>query len=98
MHTVAFVMADGDNLQWLINGFYDVKWYGSPLRGSIPISWTMSGGSVGDVATPILSKIYDDTTVNDSFVIGPILEIWLLLLMRHLLVRVSIREWVLQRL
>ncbi|QQE11633.1 hypothetical protein JD969_19455 [Planctomycetota bacterium] len=42
-HYVAFVMSDGDNVQWLNNYFaWDTKWYGSPNRGNFTMNWDMS--------------------------------------------------------
>jgi GxGYxY sequence motif in domain of unknown function N-terminal/GxGYxYP putative glycoside hydrolase C-terminal domain len=42
-HYVAFVMSDGDNAQWLSNGFAtDPKWYGSPSRGNFDMTWDLT--------------------------------------------------------
>lgn len=40
VHYVTFVFTDGDNLQWFHNGFLlNTQWFGSPLRGQIPLGW-----------------------------------------------------------
>jgi hypothetical protein len=42
-HYVAFVMSDGDNVQWLTNGFStDRRWFGSPHRGEFDMTWDLS--------------------------------------------------------
>ena len=38
-HYVAFVMSDGDNVQFLTNSFYNDPWFGSPHRGSFDMNW-----------------------------------------------------------
>ena len=43
VHTVCFVMTDGDNIQWLLNWFLtDERWFGSNNRGQVDIGWTIS--------------------------------------------------------
>ena len=37
VHTVAFMMSDGDNLQLLAGDWTSERWYGSPERGEIPL-------------------------------------------------------------
>jgi hypothetical protein len=42
-HYVAFVMSDGDNVQWLSNDFArSPRWFGSPHRGDFPFTFDMS--------------------------------------------------------
>ena len=42
-HTVAFVMTDGDNLQWVLGPWStDKRWWASGTRGSTPVGWTLS--------------------------------------------------------
>lgn len=49
-HTVAFVMSDGDNLQWILGPWTtDERWWGATERGSVPLGWTLSP-AVGHVA------------------------------------------------
>lgn len=68
---VAFVMSDGDNIQVLCGGFAtDKSFWGSPLRGSFPMTWEMSP-VLSDVAPRVLENYYATATPNDSFVTGP---------------------------
>ena len=41
-HTVAFMFTDGDSISWTLGNFSSpvFDWWGSPARGSVPISWT----------------------------------------------------------
>ncbi len=69
-HYVTFLFTDGDNLQWLQNGFFNTDWYGSDLRGSFPVSWTISG-SVQEMSPIVYNTIINNATKNDSFAMGP---------------------------
>jgi hypothetical protein len=42
VHYVAFVMSDGDNLQWLNAGFFMPQWWNSPHRGSFTMNWDLA--------------------------------------------------------
>eukprot|EP00051_Salpingoeca_urceolata_P029121 m.488987 g.488987 ORF g.488987 m.488987 type:complete len:605 (+) comp26277_c0_seq1:1-1815(+) len=70
-HTVAFLMSDGDNLQWLLGPFLsDPHWFGSSQRGSVPMGWTMSPAL--SVLTPsVWDMIAANATANDSFIGAP---------------------------
>ena len=68
VHTVCFLMSDGDNMQWIVNDFSTTsKWYGSPLRGSFDIGWGIPPTSV-DLIAPMASYLYDNMTERDEFV------------------------------
>lgn len=70
-HYVAIVMSDGDNMQWMANGFAtDKKYFGSQYRGSFPMTWTMAPGML-DLAPHILDYLYDNATSEDQFIAGP---------------------------
>lgn len=70
-HYVAIVMSDGDNLQWMQNGFTsDSKFYGSEYRGNFPMTWTISP-AMADLTPSILDYIYENGTTNDQFIAGP---------------------------
>eukprot|EP00043_Microstomoeca_roanoka_P018676 m.202133 g.202133 ORF g.202133 m.202133 type:complete len:573 (+) comp16872_c5_seq2:10808-12526(+) len=70
-HTVAFLMTDGDNIQWLLNNWAtDESWFGSSQRGEVPIGWTISPGLVS-LAPLVLNYAQQHATSNDSFVSGP---------------------------
>ena len=43
VHYATFIFTDGDNVQWMHNGFLlNTQWWGSPVRGQIPLGWGMS--------------------------------------------------------
>tara|TARA_B100001250_G_scaffold73043_1_gene59620 strand:- start:1624 stop:3471 length:1848 start_codon:yes stop_codon:yes gene_type:complete len=75
VHTVCFVMSDGDNLQWLLNWFItDNRWFGNNNRGQIDIGWTISP-ALSELAPTVMNKIYEtasDTEFGkDYFIAGP---------------------------
>ena len=68
VHTVCFLMSDGDNMQWILNNFAtEKKWYGSPLRGTFDIGWGIPPTSV-DLIAPMASYLYDTMTERDEFI------------------------------
>ena len=70
-HRIAFLMTDGDNLQWLMNSFTTSEnWGGSKSRGQIPIGWTISPG-LNELASPIIAYLKETRTPNDDFVGAP---------------------------
>ena len=73
VHTVVFVMSDGDNIQWLMNDFStNEKWYGSPLRGLFNMGWTISP-SLAALAPTVMDRLYQDAATGpgkDFFVCG----------------------------
>lgn len=70
-HYVAIVMSDGDNLQWMDNGFAtDKKYFGSEYRGEFPMTWTIAP-SMFNLAPHILDYLYENGTANDQFIAGP---------------------------
>ena len=70
-HTVAFMMTDGDNLQWTLGPWSTANtWYGSSTRGAFPMGWTLSP-SIADLAPSALSYFFSTKTNNDEFVAGP---------------------------
>ena len=75
VHTVCFVMTDGDNIQWLLGDFAsNHQWYGSPHRGLFNLGWTVSP-ALAELAPTVLKYLYDSaatgTTGNDYFIAGP---------------------------
>ncbi len=70
-HYVAFVMSDGDNAQWLSNGFAtDPKWYGSPHRGNFDMTWDLTS-SLTEMNPVAFNYIYDHASNgahHDNFV------------------------------
>lgn len=75
VHTVCFVMTDGDNVQWLLNDFAsNSNWYGSPDRGKVSIGWTISP-ALCELAPTVMKYLYDhasnDDNKRDYFIAGP---------------------------
>eukprot|EP00940_MAST-03C_sp_MAST-3C-sp2_P002449 g2449.t1 len=70
VHTVAFVMSDGDNLQLLANGWISPSFYGSPLRGRAPLGWSYSPAAAVLMPTA-LRYVRESMTRNDSLSSGP---------------------------
>jgi hypothetical protein len=58
-HYVAFVMSDGDNVQWLTNDYRDPRWFGSPHRGTFPMNFDLSP-SLPLVNRVALKYFYDE--------------------------------------
>jgi len=42
VHTVCFVMSDGDNIQWLLGASDDINTWASPNRSKLNLGWTIS--------------------------------------------------------
>ncbi|MBI9071108.1 MAG: hypothetical protein JEY94_05900 [Melioribacteraceae bacterium] len=75
VHTVCFLMTDGDNIQWTVGGFKEgSNWYGSPNRKKANIGWTMAP-ALTELAPTVLKKFYDtagrEKGGKDYFVAGP---------------------------
>jgi hypothetical protein len=65
---VAFVLSDGDNIQWETGGMpLDEKYYASPRRGQFPMNWEVSP-LLASVAPRVLKYFYDYATDLDGFV------------------------------
>jgi hypothetical protein len=64
-HYVAFVMSDGDNVQWLTNDFArSSRWFGSPHRGKFDMTFDMSPAL--RESNPVAMKyIYDQAAGDD---------------------------------
>ena len=70
VHTVAFLMSDGDNVQFLLNSFATgAAWWASPARGQVPMGWTISPSLV-DLAPVVAKYIYDSASPQDDLVAG----------------------------
>lgn len=75
VHTVCFVMTDGDNVQWLLNDFAtNQNWFGSPDRGKVSIGWTISP-ALCELAPTVMKYLYDRSSNSengrDYFIAGP---------------------------
>lgn len=71
-HKVAFLMSDGDNLQWMFNNFVTDPdhWWGSPDRGRVKLGWTISPALV-EVGPVILEYLARTKSENDDFIGAP---------------------------
>ena len=75
VHTVCFLMSDGDNVQWLMGTFANGNnWYGSNKRGTLNMGWTVSP-ALAELAPTELKYMYDTAATlpngMDVFVAGP---------------------------
>lgn len=75
VHTVCFLMSDGDNVQFLLGGFgTDQRRYGSPARGDMNLGWTISP-ALCELAPTVMKRYYDEESrkpgARDYFVAGP---------------------------
>ncbi len=72
VHTVCFLMSDGDNLNWLVNEFQaQPNWYGSSDRGCCDMGWTIAP-SFSELMPTVMKYYYEHATNNaqaqDNFV------------------------------
>ncbi|MBN2485772.1 MAG: RICIN domain-containing protein [Bacteroidales bacterium] len=65
---VAFVLSDGDNLQFVEHLFK--KLWENPDRGLVPLGWTISPAMV-DAMPGALNYFHESATDNDNLVSGP---------------------------
>lgn len=65
---VAFILSDGDNLQY-VEHLMRKLWNNSD-RGSVPIGWTLSPAMV-DAMPGALNYYHTSSTVNDNLISGP---------------------------
>ncbi|MCL5283905.1 MAG: hypothetical protein M1330_04235 [Armatimonadetes bacterium] len=67
---VAFVMTDGDNVQWLCGSFVgNERYWSSPLRGQFPFTWEVSP-MLTQVAPRVLKYLYFTAKDTEGFVTG----------------------------
>lgn len=75
VHTVCFVMTDGDNVQWVLNDFATSdKWFGSQRRGEIHLGWTISP-ALCELTPSVMRYLYEQAANEpdgkDYFIAGP---------------------------
>lgn len=71
VHYVAFLVTDGDNLQWALGDFPD--YFNHPARGSFSMGWALPP-SLADLAPTALHWFFDNASngiARDCFVAGP---------------------------
>ncbi|NPV49318.1 MAG: hypothetical protein HPY69_20425 [Armatimonadetes bacterium] len=70
-HYTAFVLSDGDNLQWQMGNFTHHAWYwGAPTRGRFPFGWTACLADLSQVAVPTLQYMATTATANDTAILA----------------------------
>lgn len=68
---VAFVMTDGDNLQFMSRGFLTGRGYwASPRRGQFAMTWELPPVAA-EAAPEVLRFLYETASPRDGFVTGP---------------------------
>jgi hypothetical protein len=65
---LAFIMSDGDNLQYQEHHLRDI--WNDPARGTVPMGWTMSPMML-DAMPGVLNYYYKTATPNDCLLCGP---------------------------
>ncbi|EJD55089.1 hypothetical protein AURDEDRAFT_109560 [Auricularia subglabra TFB-10046 SS5] len=66
---VAFVMTDGDNVQWVLGDYASSKtWYGAPERGEIPFTWGLPISSMTETMPDALGWFAETAKPADKFV------------------------------
>jgi hypothetical protein len=66
---IAFILSDGDNLQFFLGGYFGKKYWNSALRGKFPFTWEVPVAAAKD-APRALEYAYETATPNDGFVTG----------------------------
>lgn len=73
VHYAAFLMSDGDNVQWLMGNFAggaEGRWYyESPQRGRFPFGWTFPYVDLAQLCPYTLVDLFARSTPNDDFVL-----------------------------
>lgn len=73
-HHVAFLVTDGDNVQWMLNDLpTSENWFGSPRRGEFDLGWGVPPSAI-DLAPSVLDWYYRHASAgphHDRFVVGP---------------------------
>lgn len=74
VHTVCFVITDGDNVQWLLGSLDNINNWNNPARAHANLGWTISP-SLSELAPPLYEKYIENslTTPNgrNVLVAGP---------------------------
>jgi hypothetical protein len=63
-HYVAFVMSDGDNIQWLTNCFYCSPWWGSYYRGNFTMNWDINP-LLGEINSLAMNYYYETASTGE---------------------------------
>jgi len=65
VHTVCFVMSDGDNIQWLSGSSDNTNNWGSPDRGRLNLGWTVSP-AFAELAPVMYKKYLQNALTTDE--------------------------------
>jgi hypothetical protein len=73
VHYVAFLMSDGDNVQWMMGNFLGgsqgPSYYESPRRGELPLGWTFPYVELAQLCPYALEELFERATPQDDFVL-----------------------------
>ena len=74
-HLVTFILTDGDNASFVLKSMmHSTQYYGSELRGSIPMGWGIAP-ALAELAQPAVQWMYENASNDglnrDYFVVGP---------------------------
>lgn len=65
----AFMISDGDNIQWMMRGFVDSDGYWpTPLRGRNPVGWSVGGVKASQASPGTWEHIVRTATPNDDLI------------------------------
>lgn len=69
---IAFVISDGDNIQWMGGSFVErTGFWASPRRGTFPVNWEMAP-SLASLAPRVMERLYKTAIPGqDEFIAGP---------------------------
>jgi hypothetical protein len=72
VHYAAFIMSDGDNVQWLMGDFVEDAWHcywSNANRGKVPIGWTNCYMELAQLCPYAIEHLFKTATPNDDFVL-----------------------------
>lgn len=64
----AFVISDGDNMQWTMNAFFNEDYYCSPQKHKIPISWTSCPVNISMMSPYTWKALVKEQNANSSII------------------------------
>lgn len=68
-HMVAFLMSDGDNLQWSLGNFaHSAHYWQHPSRGRVPVGWTACPGHLRQMCPGVLDYLSRTQPAHTSFI------------------------------
>lgn len=53
----AFMMSDGDNMQWTMDAFFSREYYRSPAYGRVPVNWTTCSANISQMSPATWNEI-----------------------------------------